>query len=105
MNKRFVVLLNPTTDAQNEAFRKYVDGSGKFAWWHWMNGSWLLICTDPNETHAAVQEQVMKAFPEVFHLVMDVTGANQNLWGGFGPKGAQDSNNMFKWLLEIWCKS
>jgi len=105
MNKRFVILTGPVTNEQNNAFYEFIKGSEKFAWWHWMPGSWLLTTGHIGETAATIRDYFKNKSPEVNALVIDVTGSDPLAWAGFGPKGEKDEDNMFKWLMDVWSKS
>jgi hypothetical protein len=100
--KRFVVLLNTVTEAQNESFKKFITDSG-LGYWHWLPNTWLLYTGDDDTDLSAVslRDKIGEFYPHVRCLVLEFNKDGDN-WSGYGPKG--DKKNMFTWLHQNWTR-
>ena len=102
MSKRFVVLLENPTEAQNKSFYDFIVATNSFSWWHWMTDSWLLVTSDQSQTVTTIRDQLVKSCPNVRSLVLEVLAANPYSWAGYGPRDPE--SNFGKWLDETWLK-
>lgn len=93
-----MVLLDQATEGQNEAFVAYVREQ-QAGWWHWTSRSFLLYTNLENMTADSVRDALLKFYPGVNNLVIELRG-NEETWAGYGPK--TDQKNMFKWIGENW---
>lgn len=100
MRKRFIVLVDNSTLEQEEEFIKYIK-ENRFGWWHYINNSWLI--TTNNDIKASDIRDVLKnVFTKENNLVIELRGATDDTWAGFGPKNSK--RNMFTWLKNTWNK-
>jgi|SRR5579863_882015 len=97
MKKLFVVTTNPTTVDQDKSFQEWI--APRFAWWHWMNQTWLLV--DPSGQYDAseIRDKCQTCFPQVYTMVIEITSVGVT-WSGFGPNN--ETNNMFDWIQRNW---
>jgi hypothetical protein len=95
---RFIVLHNPGTEQQDNAFAAWIESKG-WGWWHWLAGSWLLVGPTDLRTEE-VRDGANQAYPGVYKLVMRLTG-NPPDWAAFGLIGPPHPN-MFAWLDTTW---
>jgi|ERR1017187_6082588 hypothetical protein len=102
MRRRFVVLVDTSSKAQDDAFLDFAKKSG-FGYWHWLNNSWLLTTHNLQTTSKQISDQLLLIFPNIFFLVLEIKEDGSDLWIGFGPLG--DEKNMFKWIHENWKRS
>jgi hypothetical protein len=97
MKCRFVVCHNPGTTEQDVTFKNWVVSRG-YGWWHWLQGSWLIVDGLGSLTAAELREAVNAAYPGIYNIVIGVDDPNN--WAGFGiTSGPQ---NMFPWLGKTW---
>lgn len=100
MKKRFVVLIDSSTKEQNDAFLNFIRQSGVFGWWHWLNGSWLLVSSSPLNTSQQIRDKITEIYPGVNNIVLEFREDGTSTWNGFGPQS--EERNMFKWMHENW---
>ena len=100
MKKRFVVMVDITTEKWNADFHRYLKSIGA-GWWHWLSRAWLIVISNPEITICTVRDAATNAFPGSHLLVLELTGGDT--WGGFGPGGTKKGQkNMFTWLHNNW---
>jgi hypothetical protein len=102
MKRRFIVMLNSSTNEQNEAFLAYIKETD-IGWWHFISNSWLLYDAENKISAEIIRDKLMEIYPSVTNLVIEVTSPHEP-WQGFGPNGGPngDNLNMFTWLKENW---
>src|SRR5579863_8473740 len=98
MKKRFIVLLNPTTDVQNKAFVEWIKSAG-LGWWHYLTGAWLLTDASGLWTATEIRDALRSTFPGVHSLVLEFR-PDGDTWAGFGPTAP--TRNMFQWIKDNW---
>ena len=98
MKRFFVIGTNPTTLDQTASIQTWLRGLNT-NWWHWINGTWLIVSNDPEITPAAIRDKLNDLAPKVHALVLEVEPIT---WSGFGPKS--EKRNMFKWIRANWTK-
>ena len=100
MKKRFMVGLDSSTLAQDQAFIKLL--SGPYGWWHWLKNFWLIY--DPNGvlTASEVRRMADEVYPSVTKFVIELRPDGSDTWSGTGPGTGE--RNMFKWIRENWSK-
>jgi len=97
MSKRFVVLLDNCTLADQNALEVYFK---KFGWWHWLPNSWLLIDATETLTASKVRDDLQELVPGKNMLILEFTATGYT-WSGYGPK-EEGGKNMFTWLDQYW---
>ncbi|MEQ4624758.1 hypothetical protein [Providencia manganoxydans] len=102
MRKKFIVALNSTTEEQQKNFIELIRKKG-LSWWHWLDGTWLIVDSSGELTATELRDECKIAFPSVHLLVIEIN-ANEDTWSGFGPSD-DDNNNMFRWIHDTWDKS
>ena len=101
MMKRFIVLLNDSSEDKNKQFLSFIKDH-KLAWWHWLINSWLLIDYSANISAAEIRDNVKSTYGEEVHsLVMELKEPGE--WAGRGPMS--EDKNMFKWIEDYWYKT
>jgi hypothetical protein len=98
MRKRFVVLLSPARKPAHDKFLAWVR-KAELSWWHWMNGSWLLVDTKGQHTASEIRDAVTESFGNARCLVLELRGEDDT-WSGSGP--ARPKKNMFDWVRRAW---
>jgi len=98
--KRFVILLNHVTEAQNAEFKKFVTESS-LGYWHWLPNNWLLFTRQDNPaiSAAALRDKVGEYYPGVRCLVLELN-KDGDTWAGHGPN--RKERNMFTWIHKNW---
>ena len=99
MKKRFVVMLDSSTQEQNQAFLAFIQNQS-LNWWHWLTNSWLII--GANVSADEISAKVQQIYPNIHHLVIELRTDGTEEWYGFGPSG--EKRNMFPWLQQYWKK-
>lgn len=100
MRKRFIILIDNTTNEQDEKFLEYIKENG-FGWWHYLNNSWLLT-SYKDFTVNKIRDDLNKIYEGETKLIIELRGNTNDTWAGFGPQG--ETRNMFTWLKETWNK-
>lgn len=95
MSKYFIVGTDEITKEDQEAFIQWLDD---YAWWHWINGMWLILDETNELTAESIRDKLLAIAPAMSTMVFEVS--NDSVWAGFGPKS--DKRNMFKWMDESW---
>jgi hypothetical protein len=96
MNKRFVVLIENETDETYAALKAIVQG--KYGWWHWIKGSWLITSSAPETTASSLRDEVRTATAGRNIVVLQI--AEGGTWAGFGPQ--KPPKDMFSWIKRNW---
>ena len=92
MNK-FVLSTNQATPAQRNAITEALR-KPELGWWHWFPDIWLIVDASGQHTEDSLLEVLHPLVPEVFMLMLNVTGSRG--FRGWGPK------NMGEWLDKQW---
>ena len=95
--KKFVVAINPTTEEQSNQITNLF--RGKYGWWHWIEGFWLVVDSGDTLTAKWIRDQLQEIAPNARTLVFEVTTPTRS-WAGWGPSTPEKS--MFKWIRETW---
>ena len=96
MRKKFIVAVDDPTAAQKKKLSEYF--KGKYGWWHWIGGFWMVTDSTGELTAAMIRDKVGELAPNTRRLVMEIKESGG--WAGFGP--TTESKNMFKWIRETW---
>ena len=97
MKRFFIIGVDPTTKEQSEAITNWVKAKG--AWWHWIDGMWLMVSSDQSISVTTIRDQLKAMADGVYSLVIEVDPKN---WSGFGPNS--EKRNMFEWIHKHWTK-
>jgi hypothetical protein len=97
MTKRFVVLTNARDNDQNNAFVELLRAEG-FGWWHWLQGSWLLLTSKDHHSAKFIRDKHRETFGDEYCMILELP-ASGGTWSGFGPTG---DKNMFDWVKRNW---
>ena len=97
MTRYFVIGTDAMKPDQSDSIRKWAQA--QTAWWHWIDGLWLIISTNDNMDVGSIRDKLRELAPGVSQLVLEV---NPESWSGFGPKS--ENRNMFTWLNANWKK-
>jgi hypothetical protein len=100
MRKRFVVLLSAAPKSANDRFLEWARNE-QISWWHWMQGSWLLVDSKGEHTAATIRDGVGQSFGKIRCLVLELRGEDDS-WAGRGPRTVK--RNMFSWIKSKWKK-
>ncbi|MDP9524256.1 hypothetical protein [Pseudomonas putida] len=98
MKKRFVVMIDSSTDEQNNEFLKWVKKE-KVGWWHWINNSWLISNRSGHLSAGTIRDKITEIFPGENTLVIELS-EGEGTWSGYGP--TKEGNDMFRWIKENW---
>jgi hypothetical protein len=96
---RFVVSVNPSTAEQRRAFKSYLSSLG-LGWWYWVAGTWLVVDTRAQLTAASLRDAVVRTFPGIYAIVLEIPEGSSVTWAGFGPKSPP--RDMFTWIRNVW---
>jgi hypothetical protein len=96
---RFIVLLDKTTEKQDDAFLEYIK-SEKMGWWRWFDGSWLIATHNDERNAIEIRDKAREIFPNVNVLVIQLNPDGTDFWAGFGPNTKEQA--MFPWLRQTW---
>jgi hypothetical protein len=103
MEKRYIVVANPTTAEQDKVFQAWVSSQG-IAWWHWLNETWLLVDLYGKQSARGIRSKAIECFPGINLLVVELTPVSDT-WAGFGPNNDTDpKRNMFNWIKQYWTR-
>ncbi|SRR6266567_210134 len=100
MRKRFIVAVDDTTPAQNQAFRDFLKASS-LNWWHWISNVWLLIDEAGTWNAAQLRDKAREFYPGENTFIVELR-PNDDTWAGFGPNS--EKRNMFNWIKQNWKK-
>ena len=100
MKKRFVVLLDNTTPAQNKAFLARV--RGELSWWHWIQDAWLLVDRKGEWTASKLRDLANECYPTVDKIVLEFREDGIDTWATYGPNTPDRS--IAKWIKTTWTK-
>jgi hypothetical protein len=92
--KKFVIALSPITSEQSGEVTNFF--RGKYGWWHWIAGVWLVMDHADTLTAPFIRDQLNKIAPQSRKLILDVTSGD---WAGHGPR---TPNDMFDWIKKTW---
>ena len=97
MSRHFVILVDEPPAEMTAAITEIVKGK---AWWHWIEGSWLVY--DPTDTFTVtnLRDRLRQVVAGRNHLVLQVDPVT---WSGFGPSSGD--RNMFNWIKRNWTQS
>lgn len=98
MTKHFVVAVQGLTSEEEKQLSNLF--KGKCAWWHWIDGFWLLVDTSDTLDAGTIRSMIADVNSEARRIVLEVS--NSGDWAGYGPTG--EKNNMFRWIRETWEK-
>lgn len=101
MKKRFVVLIESSSEEQNNSFLSWIRQE-RLGWWHWFQDAWLLSDPTGDQTAISVRDKVWECFPGSNTLVIEL-GEGEGTWSGFGPKS--EKKDMFSWIRKNWRKA
>jgi hypothetical protein len=96
MKKNFVVAAGPISTEEEKTITAHFQG--KHAWWHWINGFWLVVDSRGALTVENIRNHIEKVAPNARVFVLEV----QNIvdWAGVGPE--TEERNMFRWIRQHW---
>lgn len=100
MKKRFIVLIEESSEEQDNSFLEWVK-SEKIGWWHWFQHAWLLSNRSGNFTASDIRDKLHDVYGTANNLVIELNETDDT-WSGFGPKN--ENNDMFKWIKDNWHK-
>lgn len=94
----FIIATDELSKDESTKISDYVK-SLKVAWWHWIDGLWL-VSTNKKEISTSkllddVEKIVSSSNPNI--IVMEVDPIT---WSGYGP--SNNSKNMFSWIHRNW---
>jgi hypothetical protein len=98
--KRFIVLVEETSNANVSEFIGYLKEE-KIGWWHHIKNSFLLT-----DTHGKTAADIRDKAKDIFGgngtkcIVIELEG-DSDTWSGFGPKRTEKVD-MWKWILSSW---
>jgi len=98
MKKRFVVLIEVSTEDQNVLMLEWIK-SEAIGWWHWFQNIWLLSNKHGHLEASTIRDKVREIYGTANVLVLEIKGT-EDTWSGYGPKG--ENRNMFTWLRSDW---
>ncbi len=99
MKKHFVVAAGPLSTEEEKAITEYF--RDKYAWWHWIDGFWLIIDSSGNLTAEDIRNYLHKVAPNARVLVFEVQNISD--WAGVGPE--TEDRNMFRWIRKYWLEA
>jgi len=97
MKKRFVVLLDASSDKQDELFLAWLKEKN-VGWWHWLTNSWLISNNRGHLTASEIRDKARDIYG-CNNFVIELQGTDDT-WSGFGPNA--DKRNMFEWIRDNW---
>jgi hypothetical protein len=99
MRKRFVVSIADQPVAQVNLFQvNFIQKN--FGWWHYWNNFWLLTDDSAIWTADTIRENIVKSFPGVLCMVIEIQSNGQDTYAGIIPvESPLDPND---WLLKYW---
>lgn len=98
MKKRYIILLDSSTDAENKELIEWIK-TEKLGWWHWFQNSWLLASHSNRWTAAMIRDKLCEVFPKANNLVFELK-EGEGTWSGFGPN--KEPKDMFDWIRKNW---
>lgn len=98
MSKRYIVLLQESTEENDNKFLEFIK-SKYLGWWHWLPNSWLLSDATGNLSAPIIRDAVRESYSDVNSLVIELK-PDGDTWSGFGPSSGD--KDMFKWIKETW---
>jgi hypothetical protein len=98
MKKRYVVLVEEATKAQDDAFLSWVREE-KIGWWHWMSSAWLLSDSKGRFSAGEIRNKLKETHGTATTLVLELRNGGDT-WAGYGPKRGEKS--MFDWIKKAW---
>lgn len=99
MKKKFVVLIDQTTAAQNKAFLERIKEED-LSWWHWIQDAWLLVDSTGEWTSSKIVEVANEYYPTINKVVLEFREDGTDTWTTFGPKTPQ--RDMATWIKSTW---
>jgi hypothetical protein len=96
MKKSFVIAAGPLSRDEERAITEHF--RDKYAWWHWIDGFWLIIDSSGNLTAQDIRDHLHQVAPSARLLALEVQGISD--WAGIGPE--TEGKNMFRWIRKYW---
>lgn len=99
MKRRFVILAEPLSPADQSTLQDYLLRYGP--WWHWIKNVWLLSSEDQGLRTEQILDKVLSLNPEaravVFEFPEDVD------WSTSGSQN-RDGKKISDWLTTVWAE-
>ena len=100
MRKRFVVVIERSTESQNNALLDWIKAEG-LGWWHWFQNAWLLSNNKGHLDCERIRDKLMEIYGSANNLVIEMGGSGDS-WAAYGP--SNEKKSMFTWLRDTWSK-
>jgi hypothetical protein len=98
MTKRFIVCHQPGSTAEDEAFNNWLKSEG-FYWWHWVQGSWVLIDQSGRFTAPKIRDVLNTHYHQNCNMVFEHGSFD---YAGTGSGDDTQREKMGVWLLQYW---
>ena len=102
MTRRFVAAIEGFTTEEDKRLSNLFNE--RCAWWHWINGFWMIVDTSNTLDSPAIHDMIceVKGQPLPVAMVLEVSLIPDGLagWAGSGP--STHNVNMFQWIEDIW---
>ncbi|MGR3914913.1 MAG: hypothetical protein OD918_10460 [Gammaproteobacteria bacterium] len=99
MSHRFIVGANPVAAEEKKSIRNWLDG--KFAWWSWIDGFWLIKDSRDTLTASEILDRFHDLAPNAHIMVVQVPPGGT--WAGYGPGSSKNPQyDMFNWIRGTW---
>lgn len=97
MRRRYIVAVSGLTKDDEKLFLDFLKEK-KLAWWHWIDGFWLLLDRRDAVSAVSLRDKLHELSSSRRSLVLEV--GEDVTWAGFGPS----KQGMFRWIKETWKK-
>src|SRR5437868_6136999 len=98
MKKQFIICHGPGSKAQDQVFLNWIKSNG-LGWWHWFDGSWLVIDSQGSVTVEQIRDAVQAAYPTSYCMIFE---HGTNRYAGIGPNDEAQRARMAGWLETNW---